>query len=69
MEPLLRVRKVAEILQVSERTVWRLIDSGELPHVKVGIQAVRVKESDLEGYVNRQTRRGKDESPEVSGNE
>ncbi|HOP78929.1 MAG TPA: helix-turn-helix domain-containing protein [Armatimonadota bacterium] len=58
LERLLTAKQVAEYLNVSERTVWRLIDSGELPHIKIGKQTTRIKPEDLEAYVNRQ-RRGK----------
>lgn len=49
---LLKPEDVAELLAVSQRSVRRLIDSGELPTVRVG-NAVRVHRDDLERYVDR----------------
>ncbi|TNM67763.1 helix-turn-helix domain-containing protein [Streptomyces sp. NP160] len=43
----------AQTLGVSERTVRRLIDSGDLPAFKVGAQW-RLLESDLAAYVAAQ---------------
>lgn len=36
LEPLLSVREAAQILGVSARTVWRLIDRGELLPTRIG---------------------------------
>jgi excisionase family DNA binding protein len=47
---LLKVPQVAEYLGVSERTVRRLISSGQLKSVKVG-RAVRIVPEDLAAYV------------------
>jgi|tagenome__1003787_1003787.scaffolds.fasta_scaffold20858339_2 excisionase family DNA binding protein len=40
-DPLLTVRQVAETLQLSSRTVWRLIDDERLRVVRIG-RSVRV---------------------------
>ena len=48
--PLLRVRQVARTLAVSERTVRRLIDTGQLPALKVGGQ-LRVDAGELETWI------------------
>jgi excisionase family DNA binding protein len=40
-ERLLIVRQVAEQLQISPRTVWRLIEDGRIPVVRIG-RSVRV---------------------------
>ncbi len=34
--PLLDVRQAAALLQLSERTVYTLVERGELPHARVG---------------------------------
>ena len=44
--PLLTIRDVAERLQVSERTVHRLIDAGELAVIRIG-RSIRVSEDAL----------------------
>ena len=46
VSPLLTVRDAAARLQVSERTLWRLIARGELAIHRVG-RSVRIAPSDL----------------------
>lgn len=53
MEPLLTLEQVAEVLQVSTKTVLRLIDRGELTGVKVG-KAWRFTREDLQLYIDSQ---------------
>ena len=48
---LLKVPQVAERLAVSERTVWRLIDSKALKPVSIG-GATRIRESDVERLID-----------------
>lgn len=43
-------RQVAEALGVSERTVTRLVNAGQLPATRVGSQ-LRIRTSDLEAYL------------------
>jgi excisionase family DNA binding protein len=50
---LLRIPQVAEGLDVSTRTVRRLIAKGELVACRLG-RSVRVHPEDLAAYVNRQ---------------
>ncbi|HEX3902068.1 MAG TPA: helix-turn-helix domain-containing protein [Polyangia bacterium] len=47
---LLRVAEVAEQLGVCNATVYRLCESGELPHLRV-VNSIRVRPKDLEEYV------------------
>lgn len=42
----LTVRQVAVALQIGESLCWKLIHSGDIPHIKLG-RAVRVRRSDL----------------------
>lgn len=52
---LLTLREVADALQVSERTIRRLVNRGDLVGFKVGDRGqVRVKSEDLEAYLERQ---------------
>ena len=46
----LTVVEVAEKLRVSTMTVYRLCQSNELPHVRIG-QSIRIKEADLTQYL------------------
>lgn len=43
---MLTVEEAAAVLSVSTRTVWRMIDDGRLPMIKIG-KAVRLPESGL----------------------
>lgn len=47
---LLSIRQVAEVLTVSEKTVWRRIKNGELRASRLG-RHVKVKPRDLDDYV------------------
>jgi putative molybdopterin biosynthesis protein len=50
---LLDIKEVQEALRLSERTVFRLIKSGELKGFKAG-RAWRFEESDIQDYIQRQ---------------
>ena len=47
---LLTVREVAEQLGVCTATVYRLCESGELPHVRV-VESIRVRPADLAAFL------------------
>jgi excisionase family DNA binding protein len=47
---LLSVRQVAERLGVCTRTIYELIDRGELPHIRIS-NAIRVAPADVAAYV------------------
>jgi excisionase family DNA binding protein len=46
----LTVGEVAQMLRVSNMTVYRLINAGQLPAVRVG-KSYRVREEDLDSYL------------------
>jgi excisionase family DNA binding protein len=48
----LTVREVADLMRVSNMTVYRLIQSGDLGAARVG-RSYRVRESEVEAYLNR----------------
>lgn len=48
-EPLLTVGEVAQIMRVSNMTVYRLIKSGQLSAVRVG-KNYRIRRSDVDKY-------------------
>ncbi len=50
---LLNIKQVQELLDLSERTVFRLIKGGELKGFKAG-REWRFEESDIEDYIKRQ---------------
>ena len=51
--PLLSVRTAAEALGLSRATVYALIDRGELPHVRLSRNGIRIRPADLAAYVAR----------------
>jgi excisionase family DNA binding protein len=57
MENLLRVREAAQILNVCQRTIWRLLDDGELTRIRVG-KSVRVESVELEQFISSQRKAG-----------
>lgn len=52
LEKLLTYRQAAEMLGVTDRTVWTLVDEGELPAVRFG-RSVRIDPVDLRTYIDR----------------
>jgi excisionase family DNA binding protein len=54
---LLRVAEVAEQLGVCNATVYRLCESGELPHIRV-VNSIRVRPKDLADYISGTQARG-----------
>ena len=59
-ESMLTIREVAEYLHVVKITVYRMIDRGDLPAVKVG-RVWRISQQDLQAYLNRSASRPKGE--------
>ena len=55
---MLKVQEVANRLSVSAQTVYRLIDNGELPAIRVGRHRLRVEEQSLERFIEK-SRTGK----------
>jgi excisionase family DNA binding protein len=51
-EPLLTVGEVANVMRVSNMTVYRLIKSGQLAAVRVG-KNYRLRGDDVEKYLSR----------------
>ena len=51
-DSLLNAREVAEILNISIMSVWRMFRNGEIPTVIIGERSRRVKRSDLNAYIN-----------------
>lgn len=49
-EPLLTVGEVAQVMRVSNMTVYRLIKSGQLAAIRVG-KNYRIRRSDVDRYL------------------
>ncbi|MHC4876990.1 MAG: helix-turn-helix domain-containing protein [Planctomycetota bacterium] len=48
--PLLTAREAADLLRISERTLWTLKETGEIPFVRVG-RSVRYEQTDLADWI------------------
>jgi len=48
--PLLKAAEVAKILNISRSLVYRLIHTGEIPHIRIN-QAIRVHQDDLKNFI------------------
>ena len=54
---LLTSRQAAQALQISERKLWSMKASGEIPHVLLG-RSVRFDRKSLREFINDRTQRG-----------
>ena len=55
LEPkLLSVKEVAEMLSISERTVWSMTNAGEIPCVRIR-KRVLYRLDHVQGFIDRQT--------------
>ncbi len=54
-EDILTIREVTEYLKVTERTLYRLVQEGQLPAFKVG-NSWRFRRADLERWISKQAR-------------
>lgn len=52
LERLLSYKQAGALLGVTERTVWTLVNDGELPAVRFG-RSVRIDPADLRTYIDR----------------
>ena len=49
----LTIRQAAERLQVSTKTISRRIADGSLPCVRLGARTIRIRDVDLNDYINK----------------
>lgn len=52
VEKLLTYKQAGDLLGVTERTIWTLVDQGKLPAVRFG-RSVRIDPVDLRAYIDR----------------
>lgn len=52
VERLLTYQEAGELLGVTERTIWTLVDRGDLPAVRFG-RSVRIDPVDLRTFIDR----------------
>lgn len=55
-DKLLTVAQAAERLATSRWTLYRLIESGALPHVRIGPNAIRFRPASLDSWLDSRTR-------------
>jgi excisionase family DNA binding protein len=58
MSTLLTVKEVAQKLNVSTRTVERMMEDGKIAFIKIG-KCVRMREEHLEGWLDKKTVKAK----------
>lgn len=51
-EVYLTVAEIAELLKLNQQTIRNWIDRGELPAVRLGRRRVRVRQSDLDAFID-----------------
>ena len=56
---LLKIAEVAKLLRVSGTQAYRLMEMGQLPHVRIGERALRVRVVDLNQYITEHLSSGK----------
>ena len=54
---LLTVKEVAEMLSISERTVWSMTNAGEIPCVRIR-KRVLYRLNHVQGFIDKQTEGG-----------
>ena len=52
-DDILTIQEVAKVLKVSNRTVYRWVDSGDLKVARIGRKTYRVFESDLRKFIKK----------------
>ena len=53
MEPLLTVKDAAKFLNVSAMSIYREVNAGTLPHVRIG-RSIRFSKEALDAYIENQ---------------
>lgn len=54
--PLMSCRQGADYLSISKSAFWAKCRAGEIPHIRISPRCYRVRQSDLEAYLNSRTR-------------
>jgi excisionase family DNA binding protein len=58
IEPLIGIRDAASVLGLSEDTIYRWVERGELPFIRLGTRQIRFRLSDLESWIISRTEGG-----------
>jgi hypothetical protein len=54
--PLMSCQEGASYLGLSKSAFWSKCRAGEIPHIRISSRCYRVRQSDLETYLNARTR-------------
>jgi excisionase family DNA binding protein len=54
-EPLLDASEAARLLNVPRATIYELVRSRGLPHVRIGVRGLRFKRADLQEWITENT--------------
>lgn len=57
VEQLIRVPRVAKLLDVSKKRIYNLIQEGKLEAINLGVRQTRITRESLESYVERLRKR------------
>lgn len=60
MDRILTIPEVADYLKISRSKVYALVARNQIPYIRIG-RNVRIKESDLERWINQQAHGGQDD--------
>ncbi len=58
VSPLLRVRDFAQLVNLSERSIWAAIAAGRIATVRLGPRATRIEPAELRRFVEDARRAG-----------
>lgn len=64
---LFTLEQAGTLLGVSAQTVWRWVARGRLPAVRLGPRCLRVRQEDIDEFVQRRTGRRTRGAPESTG--
>lgn len=65
-QPLLTYEEAGGILGVTGRTIWNMVDRGDLPAVRIG-RSVRIDPIDLHAFIERSKRWHTGDTPDQGG--
>ena len=54
--PLMSCQEAADYLGLSKSTFWNICRIGKIPYIRISSQCYRIRQSDLETFINSRTR-------------
>jgi len=69
MNKLMDAKELAQMLKVSDRTIYGWVSKGTIPTVKIG-RLIRFKVEDIEVWIDKNTHKGRTKyAPEIFSNQ